>query len=283
MIERKLLSNNLITVIGTLVNTDIKTATSQAGKDYVRGKASIKVNDVTIELNFFTMKMTKGGAVSKLYNTYCSLGELKGRRVEVTGYIDEAKVPTNGVIHKGNSLYLRFINVLSDTDTRADSATFEISGFIQEGLKAVYAEDGATVKDYVLVLGQADYNNTKAKTFRLNVDKTNTAAIDSINNKFTVGVTATFTGTLDFDVETRVTTIEQSFGPALTKTTQRSVKRYVVTSGNLVIDDAAYTQDEIKILLAGTAEDDALQLKNNGGANTQPAVNIRPGVQPRLI
>lgn len=283
MIERALLNENTVTVVGTLVDASANASTSKDGNDYVRGKVSIKSNGKTIELNFFTMKMTKTGAVSKLYNTYMTLGDLKGKRVEVTGYIDEAKVPTNGTIRRGNSLYLRFVKVLSDTDTTPDVASFKISGFIQEGLKAVYNEDGATIKDYNIVVGQSDYKREQAKQFRFNVDPANQAAIDGMNQKFTVGTSAVFAGNLEFDIETKVTQIEQDFGPAITKTNQYSTKRYVITSGSVVVDDTAYTQDEIKILLAGAAEDDKKRLSSRQGTGATVSTQTRTTAQPKLI
>ena len=287
MIERNLVSDNLVTVVGTLVDVDSKVATSGSGNEYIRGKVSVRSNNKVLEMNFFTMKMTKSNQVSKLYNTYATLDTLRGKRVSITGYIDEAKVPSNGEIRKGNSLYLRFINVLADTDATPDSATFKVSGFIQEGLKAVYDEDGATVKDYTLVLAQADYTKKRSKQFHFEVNKENTAAINSINERFTVGTTCTLNGNLDFDIETITTQVQNDFGPATTRTTQRSSKRYVVTSGSLVVDDTAYTSEEISELLAGAREDDKAQLersKQSFGTGGVAANEKKPSsAQPKLI
>ena len=289
MIERKLINDNLLTIVGTLTDATINVSTAANGKDYVRGSVNVKSNDKTISLNFFTMKLTKENTVSKLYNTYSTLDTLRGKRVRITGYIDEAKVPTNGQIRRGNSLYLRFINVLSDTDATPDSATFKVAGFVQEGLKAMYDDDGATIKDYVIVLGQADYKNSMTKQIRLNVDKTNQMAVNSLNEKFTKGVSCVFNGNLDFDIETITTEEPQDFGPAIHKTIQRSIKRYVISSGSIIPDETAYTQDEINELNKAADEDDATVLKTRGsvagtgGTVTAQQVNKSPYARPKLI
>ena len=70
MIERKLINDNVLTVVGTLTDATINVSTAANGKDYVRGSVNVKSNDKTISLNFFTMKLTKDNTVSKLYNTY---------------------------------------------------------------------------------------------------------------------------------------------------------------------------------------------------------------------
>lgn len=289
MIERNLLKDNNLRVVGIVTDVSSNISTSKKGQDFIRGKITVNVRDRAIDLNFFAMKLTKANTVNKMFESYSTLNELIGQRVQINGYIDESKFVSGNSVRHGNSLYARFINVVGEGVE--DEATFKVTGFIQEGLKAVYEDDGATVKDYNLVLGQATYNNSSAKLFHFNVDKTNVAAISSINERFTVGVTATLCGDLDFDVETKKQVIEQDFGPALTKTSQRSIRRYVVTSGSLVADDMAYTPDEISELLANAqTEDQALinSAANNSNVGIGVPVTSQPTVrastaQPKLI
>lgn len=286
MIERNLIRDNALHIIGTLVDVNLREDQSKAGKDYIRGKISVKTNSQVIELNLFTMKLTKGGEVSKLYNTYATLDSLKNRRVSVEGYIDEASIPAGNEVRKGNSLYARFISPLAANDTREDSATFEVSGFIKEGLKAIYASDGATIKDYELRLAQSNYQKTAALEFRFNVNKENQNAIDSLNEKFTVNTSCTLSGVLDFDVENVTTTIANDFGPSTTNTYQVSTRRYVIVSGSLVADESAYTQEEIDELLEGSRKKDleTLNARSTTSDTTTRISNVKPSsAQPKLI
>ena len=153
----------------------------------------------------------------------------------------------------------------------------------------MYDEDGATIKDYVIVLGQADYKNTMTKQIRLNVDKANQMAVNSLNEKFTKGVSCVFNGNLDFDIETITTEEPQDFGPAIHKTIQRSIKRYVISSGSIIPDETAYTQAEIDELNKGADEDDATVLKTRGtvagtgGTVAVQQTNKSPYARPKLI
>lgn len=291
MIERKLLNDNSIQVIGTLTDVECKEGATKDGRDYISGKITVKVKEKSLELHFFSMKMTKQGAISKLYNTYSTLDTYRGHRVEISGDIDESKIVNGSEIRRGNTLNARFVNLLKETDSREDSATFSIAGFVKNGLTSVMNRDGTAVIDYGMVLGQANYNNSFAKYLRFNVTPSNQVVVNGITNNFSVGDTVKIDGVLDFNIETITMQEENDFGASQPKTVQRTTRRYVITGGKKIVGDEAYTKEEIDELVLGTEKDDQAQVANRGnniGGNQSPVgtgttTAARLSTQPKLI
>ena len=288
MIERKLLTDNNVKVIGTLTDVEVREGSTKDGRDYISGKITIKSNDKSLQMHFFSMKLTKSGSVSKLYNTYSTLDTLRGHRVEVTGEIDESKIVEGTQLRRGNTLNAKFIKVISEVDTKADEASFTFAGFVKDNLACVYEQDGATVKDYIITLGQATYNNGMAKYIRFNVDKANSTAINGIQNNFAVGDSIKIEGSLDFNIETVTNTTQNDFGPDTVKQYQKSTRRYVINSGKKIVDEFAYTQDEINELAIAADADDKKAIADRGNTNTSvaptaTAATPRTASQPKLI
>lgn len=288
--ERKLINTNKMHIVGTLTDVELKTNVTKDGREYLSGNIIVKSNEKDYKIRLFTMKMTKKNEVSKIYNNYLTLNDAINKRISVSGSIDEARIPESNVIKRGNQLSGQFINVLSSTSEEKDIAEFEIVGFIKQALTAVYEADGATVKDYSLVIGNPNYNYTVAKYIRLNVDKTNQNAINTLTNSFSVKDTVSFHGNLDFIVETETKVEKNDFGADTIKTVQRNSKRYVIDGGKKLIGDVAYTPAEIEELLVATeqADNDLLSnTSNNASAGVGamgPIVGIsKSNVQPKLI
>lgn len=284
--ERKLINTNTIHIVGTLTDVDLKTAATKDGREYISGNIIVKSNEKDYKIRLFTMKMTKKNEVSKIYNNFLTLSDAINKRISVSGSIDEAKIPENNVIKRGNQLSGQFINILSSTSEEKDVAEFEIVGFIKQALTAVYETDGVTIKDYSLVIGNPNYNCSLAKYIRLNVDKTNQNAINTLTNSFAVKDTVSFHGNLDFIVETETRVEKNDFGTDTVKTFQRNSKRYVIDGGKKLIGDAAYTPSEIEELLVATEQDDNARLSNSSlsASNTTGAVlGTKSSVQPKLI
>lgn len=285
--ERKLINTNTIHIVGTLTDVDLKTAATKDGREYISGYITVKSNEKDYKIRLFTMKMTKKNEVSKIYNNFLTLSDAINKRISVSGSIDEAKIPENNVIKRGNQLSGQFINILSSTSEEKDVAEFEIVGFIKQALTAVYEADGVTIKDYSLVIGNPNYNCSLAKYIRLNVDKTNQNAINTLTNSFAVKDTVSFHGNLDFIVETETRVEKNDFGADTVKTFQRNSKRYVIDGGKKLIGDVAYTPAEIEELLVATEQDDNVRLSNSNSNTSHTAGTVlgttKSSVQPKLI
>lgn len=285
--ERKLVNTNRIHIVGTLTDVDLKTAATKDGREYISGNIIVKSNEKDYKIRLFTMKMTKKNEVSKIYNNFLTLSDAINKRVSVDGSIDEAKIPENNTIKRGNQLSGQFVNILPLNSEEKDVAEFEIVGFIKQALTAIYEPDGATIKDYSLVIANPNYNCSLAKYIRLNVDKTNQGAINTLINSFAVKDTASFHGNLDFVVETETKIEKSDFGTDTVKTLQRNSRRYVIDGGKKLIGDVAYTPAEIEELLVATEQDDNVRLANSN-SNTPNSANLgfvgtKSSVQPKLI
>lgn len=289
MINRDLIKTNDVKIIGTLTDVESNTNSTNDGREYISGNLTIRSNDSDYKMHFFAMRLTKSGSESKLYSTYATLDNLLNKRVEVTGELDEIKIVEGNTIKKANQLNAKFINVLSESFNKDDDATFEVTGFIKDGLAAVYEQDGATVKDYVLTLAQPNYKNTAAKILRFNVDKTNTNVVEALQNNFKPKDTITIRGSLNFSIETITKTEQSDFGPAIEKKYQRSNRRYVITSGGRVDMDFAYTEEEINELMLGTEAEDNKRLTSRGSSSAPTSNNnfaasaSKVLAQPKLI
>lgn len=284
--ERKLVNTNTIHIVGTLTDVDLKTAATKDGREYISGNITVKSNEKDYKIRLFTMKMTKKNEVSKIYNNFLTLSDAINKRISVNGSIDEAKIPENNVIKRGNQLSGQFVNILSSTSEEKDIAEFEIVGFIKQALTAVYETDGVTIKDYSLVIGNPNYNCSLAKYIRLNVDKTNQNAINTLTNSFAVKDTVSFHGNLDFIVETETRVEKNDFGADTVKTFQRNSKRYVIDGGKKLIGDVAYTPAEIEELLVATEQDDNARLSSNSNTPSTAGTVLgttKSSVQPKLI
>ena len=104
------LKMNKVNVNGVLteVNTEVKT--DKNGKEYIGGKIVVKCVlegvENLIEMRVFSYKMTKAGAVSKLFTAYSNLEGLINRRVRVEGEFREEKMvdQTSGTVRAFNSI-----------------------------------------------------------------------------------------------------------------------------------------------------------------------------------
>ena len=292
MITRKLNNENKIDIVGIMTDAEVKTGVSAKGTEYINGKVTVKVQETkTYALHFYANKITKDGTISKLYNTYSSLPTYIGRKVSITGSIREAKISAGSEIRYGNSLDLRFINILADGDQTEECAKFSVSGYIIGGLTDVYNEDGTTIRNHIITVGQANYNNSEAIHIRLNVDPKNVAAVNSIRNNFTLNTTVNFKGVLDFRVENQEIVEENDFGGATTRIIQRSTRNYLVQTGKIFHDDNdIYLPEEIKELEDAYKLAEARLLEhNNAGGSSSAAVppvshaGARTAATPHLL
>ena len=229
---------NKVNLVGTVTDVKVETKVSKNGKDFVSGTITVNVNDSAYESHFFSMKLKKDGSINPQYNAFLTLDKMIGKRVRISGSLDQTEMPVNGVLQKGIRLKANFINVLNN-DNIEDGATFNISGFISEGLRAVYETDGTTIKDYVITIAQPSYDLSYLNLFKLNVSPKNTQAVKGIDTRCTVGTTCSFEGVLDYKIQNYKVEFANDFGPATIRSYQSFVKRYEIISG--LLSDNEYT------------------------------------------
>lgn len=275
---------NSVTIIGTLVETTLKEGITKATPErpsskYINGSFVLKVNnkatnsEMLVEIPVFTSELKKDKTVSKVYEALQTLESNKGRRLEVHCGLTENKFYSdrNGAIIKTNKLRMNFFSVLPVGDTREDSATFSINGFIVEPLKEKNNKDGDLIC-YELKLGQSDYNEKKADIFTITVDAKNQSAADYIRDNYQKGDTVTLNGHLNYSVDTVTVKQEAEFGEPIIKTYQNSIKQFVCDSGKKELD--GYSDEVINSLITGAKEDDNAVLEK--ARNTAPANPSNP-------
>lgn len=267
------LKMNKVNVNGVLteVNTEVKT--DKNGKEYIGGKIVVKCVlegvENLIEMRVFSYKMTKAGAVSKLFTAYCNLEGLINRRVRVEGEFREEKMvdQTSGTVRAFNSISAKFVNEGRNDDT--DCATFEYSGFVTKGIAERRNKDDELF-GYRLEVAQSNYNDTNLSVIRFDVAKDDVNVAQAIQDYYQVGTTVVFYGILSQTTRSETRTEEVAFGDPITKTRIYTDKLYRIKSGNPPFDPDdpnAYTPEEIKTLVEAYKNDnDARVLAAQSGA-----------------
>lgn len=267
---------NTVRIIGTLIDSSLEKKSTNAtasvpSKTYITGNVSVKtvINgyEQIIDIPAFSNELTKAGAVNKIYKTLDNLSSQIGKRVSVTAQLTESKfVNDAGQLIKTNRLRLQFINVLSASDTDEDQATFDINGFIVQGLAPVLDAE-KNITHYELKIAQPNYLQKAAEILTLAVDARNQQAIDYITNNYLVNTSVRLNGNVVYEVKTSERTQQVDFGPAKTQVFQRTIKHYFIASGQK--DEVTpYTEDDMKLLKDGALVNDqeTLEKKKSSGA-----------------
>lgn len=257
---KELAKTNSFKVVGTLTQVEIKKGTMKDGKEFVSVNATVsstidgKANEFEIE--FFSGKTTKEGKPSQLYINYEKMGELKDKKVEVTGEIRENRFWSTKTSQMASNLTLsgKFVRgVQADVQ---DSGDYEMVGFIVTGLTEKQNKNKEVYR-YDLALGIANYNNSGMSVFTLNVDPENTAVVKG-TQAYQVGKTVKVNGKLRFEVEKVQKEEESAFGAPVVKTFINKKKNFFIVGGSNPYTDEGtfYTNDQIRGLIeAYKAED----------------------------
>lgn len=278
-----ILKKNDVFIIGTLVDVKTDVRTNSENKTYVSGKASIKVvvNNVEniIEASVFAFEKTKENADNKMYKSYITLESLIGKRVRVTGSLDEGSLvdPSTGDVRHFNQIRARFINAAYSTDNE-DKATFEYSGFV---VRPIYERKDKedNLLGYRIEVAQANYNDTNCIVIRFDLDKDDTQKAAVIEANYLAGCTVEFSGTLGAVSTIETKTVEADFGDPIVKTFAKTEKSYSIVSGNLPLaedDENAYKKPFIDTLIAAYKQADVDRVekaRNAASAESTPAEN----------
>ena len=271
-----LLKNNSIKIVGRLQSQDLQPKIKKdGGSGYISGSAVVISHldgrDCEFEIQFYTNQLTKDGKQSKLYTSYSKLGELVGKKVEITGELRENRFFSKNGNQMASAQVISGRFVRGVAESTEDEASFEFGGFVVDALKEKTNKDGEVYR-YDLVLGQANYNGDMMGRYTFHVSPVDVEIVRGVQ-KYQIGETVFVHGNLRFYVEKVTSTInnEGGFGEAVTRTYINRQSNYFVTGGSAPIKDAEkgmYGGDVIRNLVSAyKARDVEIAEKAKDGAS----------------
>lgn len=282
--DKNYLKKNEFTVIGTLVDVDLKTKESRKNQTYISGDITLEVGkDNLVEIKLFSFQFVNGTTrVNKFFETYQDLENRVGERIKVNGNIDERRFydENNNQLVSFNYNNGRFIN-----DVKADEkdvAEFEFSGYVEKTLRERLDKED-NLLHYELVMAQANYNNEKPVVVKLAVPKSERKAIDYMQTNYERGVTVTVKGEIRVVTEEVQKTEETAFGEDITKTFTNSFKTYDILSGTEPVDGKGqYSARDIRDF-AEAYEDEGVKLQREAKNRTESNSNQKGNTASSLI
>lgn len=279
-----LLKNNSFKIVGRLVSQDLQPANARNdGHGYISGNAVVVANldgrDCEFEISFYTNQKTKEGKDSQLYVSYSKLGDLVGKKVEVTGDIRESRFYSKKGNQMASSQKLNGRFVRGVAESTADEGSFEFGGFVVDTLKEKTNKAGEVYR-YDLTLGQANYSGDMMGRYTFHIHPSDVEIVRGVQ-KYQIGETVFVHGNLRFFVEKVTSSINNDggFGEAVVRTYTNKQSNYFITGGSAVIKDiekGMYPSDVIRNLvsaykardveLASNAKDDS----NDAGEEAAP-------------
>jgi len=263
---------NRMTVIGTLVETDLSVKTARSGQDYVGGTITIKsvINgrEQLTDVRLFAFRFKKGTTVTnKLFESYSALADSIGKRIEVSGSIDEGRFyqESGAQVISFNNNSGRFINKAKTTDV--DVAEFEFAGYVVKPLtERLSAAD--VIVAYEMVLAQANYNATKPIYVKFTIPAEEAKKAAAVQDLYQVGDTVVIKG--DISVITEEVTKEQptAFGEPMIKVYTNTYKTYQIVSGSEpVTGKGEYSSADIRTLKRAY-EDEGFSIEQSAKENS---------------
>jgi hypothetical protein len=289
-----LLKQNTFKVVGRLVSQDLKILNKKTdGSAFISGNVIVEANldgaKNEFEISFYANEKTQDGKISALYTQYSKLGELVGKKIEVTGDIRESRFWSTNAnqMVSAQKLSGRFVHGVAETTN--DEGTWEIGGFVVEGLKERLTKDNEVYR-YDLTLGQANYRGDSMSRFVLHINPADAEIIAGVA-KYNVGQTVQVNGDLRFIVtETRSERKnEGGFGEPVVRVYTNRQRNFFITGGSAPITDpekGMYASDVIRSLVAAYKAADvqlAEKGKNGGAAQEEEVVTRVSNKQASLI
>lgn len=285
------LSTNDIYVSGLLKELEIVEGQTTDGREYVRGTASVQVDqeidgkmvENIIPVKMFSMKYKADKSPNQVYtrilgykdqftSAAAAEDESKASRVTISG----AQVEENAwydsrtdIVRSGFQLSGNFINKQKDSDH--EKATFNLSGVvgkIRPEINRDGEETGRIIVDFIVITwgGKANKIELIAKG----------SAADFISTNWNQQDTVNVTGRINMTHKTEEIEIEQGFGEPLVQTRTISCRELIITGGSPSgLEEAlSYDADSIKQALAvRAANHEALK---NKPSNTKSSNKNKP-------
>ena len=255
----KVLRTNLIKVTGELVEVNLETKQSQKnGNDFISGnivvKSIINGREQLTEMQLYSSAVKKDGTPNKFFESYGQLESKIGKRITVTGEIEESRFyqPRDSQVVSFSRNAGKFIN-----DARAnelDQAKFEFAGYIVKTISERLNKDNE-VLFHEITMAQANYNGSMPVVTKFTV--TNPKIVSAIQSLYDKGITAKVTGDISIITEETEYTEETAFGEPIVKSSVRTYRNYVITSGTQPAEMGAYSPEDIIALESAYMEQTA--------------------------
>ena len=271
---------NKVFIVGTIAEVDVDVREQKTtGKNFISGKVVINCNidgkDNLVEVRVIANELNKDGTKNKNFISYSNLPAMLGKRVKVSGELnDEKMVKDDTIIHFNTIRGTFFNNARSD---EADQATFEFSGFVVKAINERKNKEDETI-GYRIEIAQANYNDTNMKVIRFDIHKNDVNIAQAIESNYVVGSTVKIQGKISYDTRVETREEEVSFGEANKKTVVYTDKVYRITGGSEPLDEdnaECYPVSEIQALVAAykTADADRLAKAQADAEPAQPEVS----------
>ncbi len=288
----KVESKNEVNICGLLTELDVNTGTTSDGRDYVRGRAKIKVDqDINggmttseIPVSMFAMKLKKDGGANKAYNQILSYKEnlISASAVEDISQASRVVV-SSGFTRISENMYVNrsgnvvstfqidgnYINPARNDDK--DCAKFELSGVVGKKYEELDNEDNPTGRLNVVLI-VITYGG---KANRINLIAEGNAKAH-IENNWEEGDTVQLTGRINFSFKTETIVEEQGFGEPIERTKTVSTRELIITGGSPEGLDSALSYDASDIKIALDDRQRRMDELKNKSKNTQKSSASKP-------
>lgn len=259
-------SLNKTTIEGILKELDIEERTAKTGKNYVTGKATVKVDqeingkvvECEIPVRLFAMELTTSGEQSKLYtrilsyrDTFTSLAACPEGNANLASKVSitNAKITENNWLTNSGEVKSSF-QVESNFMEIArpgfkEQATFELSGVVLNKTMEVDATTNEETGRMKIKFGVVGY---KGKLNVIELIAATPNAVDFIDQNWNEGDTVTTYGAVSINQSTKTWKEEQGFGEPILRTKTISRKELIILSGSEsgLEEEFSYEPNDIK-------------------------------------
>lgn len=266
--EQKAINVNRVNIIGELVenNLEIKTSTRD-GKEFIAGNIVVKSildgREQLTEIELYSPSTKKDGTSNKLFETYSGLDKFLGKRVDISGELQENRYYNQSTSQVVSWTRIRGVFVSEVRKNTDDAVKFEYAGYVVKPLTEKLNKNNELLY-YEMTIAQANYNFEKALETKFAVHKDNRAAVNFIESNYDVGATVKVAGSINIITE-EVTSEDATaaFGEPIVRTfTNTYVTRLVTTGSAPITGQGEYSQDLMNTLNA-TYKQDALEIEAN--------------------
>lgn len=248
---KKVASTNNITIAGVLKELEIEEKQTNDGREYVTGKATIKVNQeingkmVACEpqVRFYSMKLTSAGAQNKLYAMIAKYKEqftslaacpedqpqlaskviISGAELKENIWVD----PNGGTPRSSFQIDAKFMNAPRSAEEYEEGAKFELSGVILgTARETINDEETGRLK---VRLGVVGYNG---RVDVIDLIAASDNAVNFIEANYQDGDTVSLNGRINMTQTVKTWYEEQGFGEPLKRTKTESRKELVILGGS---------------------------------------------------
>lgn len=264
---KKVQSTNTVTITGVLSELEIEEKTTADGRDYVQGRATVKVDqeisgkmvENEIPVRMFSMRKKKDGTDNSVYKGIVKMAEdftslaaaenpSLASKVSITsGQIQESNWldKQTGAPRSGFQISSNFMRKANTDDEQ--TATFELSGVIgniSEEIDKDGEETGRLLVKFIVIgyLGRADVVTLIAE---------NPVAVNHIRSNWEKGDTVSLTGMINMTYKVVHWEEEQGFGAPVKRSRTESRRELIITGGSPcgLDEELSYDSDSIKLAL----------------------------------